>query len=289
MKYNFIKNYKNNDELRNSFFELALKTYSLDFQDWYNKGYWGEQYIPYSIEDNGKVIANVSVNLMDFVIDDSKKRFIQLGTVMTDKEYRGQGLSRFLMERILEEYKDTSDGIYLFANDKVLDFYPKFGFTKSEEYQYSKRVDATDFKKRIQAVSMKDKENRDKFMEVAKNSVSNERLTMVNLGLLGFYITGFLSDSVYYLSEVNAYVIAEIEEETLLIHHIIAQQKVNLDNVIESFGSGFNKVVLGFAPYEDNGYDIKEKNEEDCTLFILGEELKKIEMKKLIFPTLSHA
>jgi len=48
-------------------------------------------------------------------------------------------------------------------------------------------------------------------------------------------------------------------------------------------------VVLGFTPYDEVGYTVKELQKEDCTLFILGEDLEEIEKKKLIFPALSHA
>ena len=37
-----IKNYKDNDALRKSFNELAMKTFDISFEDWYQNGYWGE-------------------------------------------------------------------------------------------------------------------------------------------------------------------------------------------------------------------------------------------------------
>ena len=43
-----IKNYRNNDALRRSFNRLAGDTFGLDFEDWYQNGYWGENYNPYS-------------------------------------------------------------------------------------------------------------------------------------------------------------------------------------------------------------------------------------------------
>ena len=60
---------------------------------------------------------------------------------MTDPKYRGKGYSRILMEAIMKEYEGKVDGIYLYANDSVLDFYPRFGFTKRDEYQYVKQIE----------------------------------------------------------------------------------------------------------------------------------------------------
>lgn len=79
------KAYKENTLLRQSFNSLAQKTFGLDFENWYENGHWRNRYVPYSFCDNGKVIANVSVNVMEFLYQGKKQQFIQLGTVMTDE------------------------------------------------------------------------------------------------------------------------------------------------------------------------------------------------------------
>lgn len=132
--YVFAKGYKDDNKLRESFNELTQNTYGFDFEEWYKSGYWNDKYIPYSIIDKDRVVANVSVNTVYFNILGQEKLCIQIGTVMTDTEYRGRGLSRFLLERVIKEWKDKCEMIYLFANDSVLDFYPKFGFEKEQEY-----------------------------------------------------------------------------------------------------------------------------------------------------------
>ena len=77
--------------------------------------------------DEGRVVSNVSVNRIRFDLGGKKKDYIQIGTVMTDEKYRGKGLNGQIMERVLKEYEGKADGIYLFANDSVLNYYPKFG------------------------------------------------------------------------------------------------------------------------------------------------------------------
>lgn len=289
MQYKYITNYKNNDILRNSFNELIEKTYSFNFVEWFQNGFWGEKYIPYSLVDEEKVIANVSVNKMDFNLDGTEKHYIQLGTVMTDKAYRGQGLSRYLMEKVIEEYIDKVDGIYLFANDQVLNFYPKFGFTKATEYQCCKIIDVKNNSKKVEHVDMSDSINRNKFLQTTKNCVNNERFSMHNFSLIAFWTTGPMINKIYYCSGEDAYVIADINEGKLWIYQIISTRKVNLNNVINSFGGTIHKVYLGFTPYDSKGYDVYEYYEDDCTLFCMGKDLENMEIRKLMFPTLSHA
>ena len=57
-----IKDYRDHMGLRHSFNELAGRTFGLDFENWYQNGFWGDAYNPYSVVENGRVVANVSVN-----------------------------------------------------------------------------------------------------------------------------------------------------------------------------------------------------------------------------------
>lgn len=41
------------------------------------------------------------------------------------------------MNKVLEEYTNQVDFMYLFANDTVLDFYPRFGFIPAQEQLFS--------------------------------------------------------------------------------------------------------------------------------------------------------
>lgn len=289
MNFKLVSNYKQNEVLRSSFNELTQKTFGFNFIEWYQKGFWTEQYIPYSLIDNDKVIANVSVNLMDLVIDGVKKRYIQLGTVMTDQEYRKQGLGRYIMEAVLKEYKDSCDGIYLFANNSAVEFYPKFGFTKSKEYQYSKKISFNQTIRSIIKVDMTEKHSMEKVLDTIRKINQNNNLHMDNYGLYTFYAACMMREQVYYCEKEDAYVVADIQKKVLYLNQIIAKHKVDLDSVIADFGNEINEVVLGFVPLDTFGYEISEFKDEDLTLYIMGEDLGRIEKEKLRFPLLSHA
>ena len=90
MQYEIISNYHKNDSLRKLFNELSVKTFGLDFENWYQSGYWNDKYIPYSVLADGKIISNVSVNIIACTVCGRERHYIQLGTIMTDEEYRKQ-------------------------------------------------------------------------------------------------------------------------------------------------------------------------------------------------------
>lgn len=299
-KYYFEKGYRDDDKLRKSFNELAKKTFCINFEIWYDSGYWKESYIPYSIIDEGRVVANVSVNKICLNILGEEKSCIQLGTVMTDEDYRGRGLSRFLIEKIIEDWKDKSDMIYLFANDSVLDFYPKFGFEKEEEYIFHKSVnfdcsksDSSDKsfeQKPYRKLNMDHKEERDFLCEKILSSSVNSKLAMVkSTELVMFYCISLMKENIYYFDDIDTIAIAEIEDDNLVIDAVYSDSEADLDNIIERLADKkIKKVMLGFTPEDTSSYECELYHEEDTTLFILGGS-SVFRDNKIKFEPLSHA
>ena len=285
MKIEF--NYRENEDLRRSFNELAEKVFGLNFENWYQNGFWKDNYIPYSVIEDGKVVSNVSVNACNMNYGGRVVKLIQLGTIMTDPDYRGKGYSRILMERVISDYKDKVDGIYLFANDSVLDFYPRFGFKTGKEYQYSKDVDNTG-EDRTVLVPMADKEAWDKMVRLITEKEQNSRFYMVeNTGLYMFYLSQFMQENTFYIESCDSYAVAEIEDDTLILHTIIG--KCDVDEVISAFGNKIKKVVLNYTPKNTNGFVENELHEEDTTLFVMGKFFEEIEDERLMFQAITHA
>lgn len=287
--YKIIKGYRDNDVLRHSFNELAERTFGLDFEDWYQNGFWGDDYNPYSIVIDGRIAANISVNKTDMVLDGVVKHFLQLGTVMTDEAYRNRGLCRKIMEQIDADFNGKVDGIYLFGNDSVLTFYPKFGFEKAAEYQYSTKV-SNKGECQLEKVVMDDPKAWKQLENAMNHTVFHGKFDMVNNHeLIMFYVTKSMRESVYYHKDSDTWVIADIEKENLFIHNVFSDTMKELGTVIKLFGKDIKKVTLGFVPMQAENYDVSEFREEDCTFFIKGKGLKMMETEKLRIPSLSHA
>lgn len=287
--YRIEKNYRNNAALRKSFNELAQKTFGLNFEDWYQNGFWGDSYTPYSVVANGKVIANVSVNKTDLLVDGEVKHFLQLGTVMTEEKYRNKGFSRMFMEQIQMDYAGKTDGIYLFANDSVLDFYPKFGFRKSKEYLYSRKV-FNQGENQLEQIVMDSPVVWKRLQKAMEKNTFHGKCDMVNNdGLIMFYVSGFMQESVFYHRDTDTYIIADVEEGTVFIHNVFSSTIRELEKVTALFGKDVDEVTLGFAPADAEGYEMVELHEEDSTFFIAGDGMKVIEEAKLRIPSLAHA
>ena len=278
-------------KLRTSLNNLTSTTYGFDFEQWYQDGYWKDRYIPYSIVDGNNVVSNISVNVIEFLVMGEKRTYIQIGTVMTEKEYRNKGLNRFLMEKVLEEWRGVCDLIYLFANNSVLDFYPKFGFKFVHEYQYSKEVipenSAFDFVK----LNMSDEKDKDFLFNKVNQAFHFSQLSMNdNASLVMFYCTSFMDQNVYYIKAFDAIVIAEFNDSILCINDIFCEKEIVLNDIILSMiNKEIKKVILGFTPKDTMLFDETVLNQEDSTLFILDDKWCVFDNKRIRFPVLSHA
>lgn len=292
-EYRLVSNFKKDDKLRSSFNKLTENTFGFNFEKWYEHGYWSDNYIPYSLVDKNKnVVSNISVNIIDFIVSGETKRYIQLGTVMTDEKCRGNGLSKALMEIVLSEWKTKSDMIYLFANDTVLDFYPKFKFKKSNEYQYLLDL-SYDFSNifNLKKLDMKNYKDREFIYKKVCESLPQYDVAMLNYPSLDmFYFTYFMSESIYYIEQYDALIICDFEEDTIYIHSIYSDKDIDLKAIINHIPRDKqDKVVLGFAPNDISSYKREILKEDDSTLFVYSDNENVIEANYLRFPVLSHA
>lgn len=288
-EFRIVSGYKDNDVLRKSLNTLTAKVFGFHFEQWYRDGYWQEKYVPYSITDGQFIAANISVNFMDFIDGGAKKHYIQLGTVMTDPAFRGRGLSRILMEKILDELEDQCELFYLFANDTVLDFYPRFGFVKAEEYQYSKMVSKEDTRADIRKLDMSDINDRNMLYHIAADTVPLYRFSMTgNPSLIMFHCTNDKKDSIYYLKECDTVVIAEYMEDRLYIEDVFCTGRVELGRITKALPHPRNtKIILGFTPEDAASYQTDIFKEEGSTLFIRAKN--GVSLPKVRFSALSHA
>lgn len=290
-EYTFVKDYRDNESLREELNSLTDKTYGFNFKEWYESGYWGDGYIPYSLLDGEKLVANASVSIMKMNVLGKKKNYIQIGTVMTADKYRNKGLSRYLIEKIICEYKEKCDYIYLFANDTVLDFYPKFGFEKVNEYRYSISRVKKDTNIIANKLNIHNYEDKQLLESIIDNSIVNSKLYVEeNKNLIMFYCLGFLKECIYYIKEYNVIAICEYEDDTLNINDIFCNRKFDLEKVINVLIDDKTKRVnLGFTPIDIDGYRKNMLDDKNDTLFVLKDKENIFKNNYLMFPILSHA
>lgn len=282
------KSVKNSKDDFEAFNKLSMKVFGLSFENWFNSGYWGDNYCSYTFFDDVKAVANVSVSKIYTLVNGEPKLYIQLGNVSTDPDYRHQGLIRKLIQEVIHDFHDACDGIYLYANRTVLDFYPKFGFKKEAEYQYSKEITPNPavFTK-LDMGTTKDVILLESCYK--KNNPFSARPMLNNFGLVMFYCGDSMRENVYYSEKLQAVIIASFKDNYMLCYDIYCDEGANIDTVLESAAQkDTNTVIFGFTPKNITGCSVK-KLENDNQLFVheLGDNM--FAQSKMMLPLLSHA
>jgi len=277
------------EKQRESYFDLVKSVFGLDFRAVYNAGFLENSFIPYTYYDGEKAVSSVAVLINYFLIEGETKRYIQISTVCTDPEYRGQGLSGKLMDYVLAEWINDCDCIYLMANDSVVDYYPMFGFKQSQEYTYSKQIPGKPASFRMLDLTS----DKDVSLLIRKHTELNP-YSQVNLNpgidIMMFHCINFLKNCIYYIQEYDAIVIAVMEQGELFVYDIYADGTTEMDEILASITLGEEvAVTFGFTPVDTMECHVELSKEEDSTFFVMADMDCVLNTQKVTLPYLSRA
>lgn len=135
-----LRNFQHDPVLRGRFNTLARAQFDIDFEAWYQEGFWDGSYACLAWAEEDRMLATLGVSNMDLWIDGVSCRATQIGTVMTHPDHRGQGLSSRLMDEALAGVERA----FLFAGQGAKDFYPRFGFRQIHEYEFWMKPNLTE-------------------------------------------------------------------------------------------------------------------------------------------------
>ncbi|AYC28506.1 GNAT family N-acetyltransferase [Paenisporosarcina cavernae] len=242
----FVKDYKKNDQLRQSFADLAKKTFGIDFETWYQNRYWNEHYICYSYALNGDIIANVSINTMNVFVHGNVKKAIQIGTVMTNPAYRNQGLASELLEKVFADYDSTCDFYFLAANDRAISLYEKNGFTSWIETSFV--IDVTNYSKRNRALEPVEMTGKEFLKRKRKSIPISNKLAVENDEhvWMFYYLHGF--NACLYTTDHNLTIVAEFDQETCHLYGTLSERPFHLEQHLPVIlHEGINEVICHFT------------------------------------------
>ncbi len=266
MNYKYIKNYQCNDELMESYFQYTKKVFGFDLKKWRSLGHWKSQYIPHSLIENNKVIANASAAIMKLQIKGKDVDAVQFGSVGVLSEYRGEGLSRVLMKEIIEEYKHYPL-IFLFSS--LEQYYEKFNFKRFKEItpyikilDNSRNVEPIKVNLEFEAVK-----------RLLEGNLQNSSIIDAkgNVDFNWFHLMYIHKNNIYYIKDRDIVFLARYNEGTVDVYDIFSQWKVDFEEIKEYIlKPDTTEIRFHFTPdWLSVDYDTKPYTEHN--MFVLGE------------------
>lgn len=308
-----IRDYMQDAAARAALGALTQAAFGFDFEAWAARGFCARgAYVPYSFEEDGRILSNVSVNRMEFCLNGEKRRWLQLGTVATREDMRGRGLARRLVEIALADSMDGCDGVYLFANPEAAGFYEKCGFTRGIEYRSFPRAEAylntdarlssmrergdscaearLDTGARFVPVNPGDERALAAYQRAVHETEPYAAFWQENgFGLAMFYTMN--AENAYYCPALDAH--AVVEDGSL--NAVFARNMPLLRAVLAALAASENvetPTVIGFTPGPEDAdacVRVPWDGGDDYRLYGRGRVLEEIAANRLCFPALSHA
>jgi len=264
--------YNSDNDYKEMINKLMLNTFQFSFEKWHQLNVWDDSYECYSIIRNKEIIANVSVTKMELIVDSKKIEALQMGAVATKKEYRNQGLSKQIINHIFERYPDTP--IFLFANDEVLEFYPKFGFEMLYEKQPYIEFQSSSSTKKLSSLKISDAKI-DSYIK-GRYGYSNIFDCTNAYTINWFHLVMQLENDIYEIPELDTMIIARKRGDILKIYDVVSKRNISFEDISKYLDfKDIRYIEFGFTPDWLNApYNIKDHKSSSylhsSNLFIKG-------------------
>lgn len=239
------------DQWHEAFIDYVPKVFPrASFRRWYGLGGWNEDYVAFSIADGADIVANASLQRMNIVLRGEWITGWQLGAVGVVPQWRGRGLQRQTMQRLLGSV-DEKDIVFLFANDTVLDFYPLFGFKRVIESVFAAEFNVRPASEPLRALSIDRAEDLALLARVAATAAPTTREFGARDygGVLLWYWANFYDGCFYYCEAEDAIIVAEHDGATLRICDVLARTPFDLRSYLPRVAKdAAQRVEFGFTP-----------------------------------------
>lgn len=234
----FVSDYKDNNALRASFNRLSGMIFGIDFESWYALGFWSDSYICYSFADSGRIVANVSANRIKASVNNKIYRTVQIGTVMTHPDYRGKGLAKALMDRVLSVYESNADIIYLLPDEDAMAFYNKFGFSRARDCIFCLDGDTKDRSLipplPARTLNIEDKKDCSIIQRLCRDKIISPVFDISDsFHILSWYLCGLFKRDALYIKSLDAMVIHRPMGNALKLYSVISPKKQNLSDILD--------------------------------------------------------
>ncbi|RYZ40416.1 MAG: GNAT family N-acetyltransferase [Myxococcaceae bacterium] len=246
-----------------------------DFRRWCQWGEWTDDYRAYAVLEEGRVVANVAVMRMRLLVEGRELLAYQLGAVGCVPSHRGRGLSRVVMDAALEACGDAP--LLLFANPRVRQFYPRFGFQPCKQTLFAAAHEALPEGPPVPGLDLGDAAVR-----AGLSALSSEGLPATErFGARGYstaaswHVANGFARPLWRLGD-DAWISAGVEGDTLYIDDVFARTPFDLRAwVPRLIDRPIRTVRLGFTP-ERWWPDAQEAGEDtEADLFVRGVSLSR--------------
>ncbi len=231
-------------------FEFVFDISENILTDFHQRGLWDPTYHPYTLFDDGRAIANVSMFALPLVVGGKPITVAGIQSVMTHPDYRGQGLMKRLFEVMLHDIDSGFEASLLFTEKPNL--YTKFGFQTVSESCFVLPYEHTgvceERVRRLNAFDPSDMQLINTLLHL--RTPASEHFFPLHYKS-SFYLNIYdqhAHERLYYAKDLNAIIVFAVNNDTLELYDLIAPTFQTLEDVCAQIPASFSKITLHFCP-----------------------------------------
>lgn len=222
----------------------------VDFRPWGARGGWTPDYEVFALAEGEAIVASIGRTRMRFFIDGREVTGFQLGAVSTRENHRGEGLSRRLMEAVLADLDGPDQPVILFANPRVLDFYPLFGFRPVDQHLFTAPVEIVPAAVPAPVLDMDRPEDRARLAAITASAapVNRRFAARDHFSILLWHLCD-RPMRVHHLEAFDAAAVVSEEAGRLTLHDLLAARPFPLAEALPALVTEpTSEIAFGFDP-----------------------------------------
>ncbi|MFO1444990.1 GNAT family N-acetyltransferase [Bacillus sp. Bva_UNVM-123] len=233
-------------------FESVFGIHSGTLRDFSNKGLWNDNYIPYTYFNGDKAVANVSAFPLAMIINGELKNCMGIQSVMTDPDYRKNGLMKVLVQKMLNDIDHTSEGAFLFTSSPQL--YTPFGFKEVKQYYFKKEFNQQSIKQKYSLRKLEPLTDSIHLKMLADVFKKRQHLSTVfaplsYLECLYFNLYDpWIYERLYFIEELKLIIVFEVQDGILRMYDVIGESIPSLEEVCSCIPYNFHSIEFYFNP-----------------------------------------
>ncbi len=234
-----------------AFFRYAPRIFpGIDFRPWAARGGWTDGYEIFALAEDDELVAGIGRSRMTFVWGGRECTGYQLGAVGTLPGRRGRGHSRILMDWLIGALDTPGQPVILFANDSVLDFYPRFGFRRVMQQHFGTDVALLPSGPPLRRLDLDDAPERARLAHLSTAATATGR----GFGARDFHPIRLWHLScrplaAHWLDDPEALLVTSEAAGLLTVHDVLAGAPFNLQSALPRLIDGpVTSLAFGFEP-----------------------------------------
>lgn len=260
-------------EWHDAFHDYVARVFPrVSFRRWAGYGGWQEDYRVFALLDANRIVASASLTRMEITLQGRAMQGWQLGAVGTDPDYRRRGLQQRVMQHVLAQ-THAEDFVFLFANEDVLDFYPRFGFRREREHVFTAQHRAHPAGPPLHVLAPEDHADRALIARIAARAEPTTALFGARQygTILLWYVCNFHGEHVHYLPEHDALIVAEQAGSTLVMYDVLARTSFDLmPHLPRLISAPIERLEFFYSPERDWPSAQPTREYIDSPLFLRG-------------------